>query len=208
MPLQDKMGKWYRSMGGQTDDIPSQQGIPTVDEAQTISSTRDYTECTEELISNQSKYGEFISKLPEYEWLLSDLRKEGILTPSKYSDPKRAIREHILSLLPPLSKISRKKSTDARHVTFRIQWNHLDFAETQGYKGRPDYVIERAITLTGGAQDAQALSCKEYLSQVWPSSGEQMMELVKKIVSSTPGQQHRCMLFYPPVYLLCMLNVI
>ncbi|KAF2789972.1 hypothetical protein K505DRAFT_340816 [Melanomma pulvis-pyrius CBS 109.77] len=57
---------------------------------------------------------------------------------------------------------------------------------------RPEEVVEKAITLTGSAEDAQAQTCAEYLSQTWPSTGKLIVLLLKDVISSGPGQRHTC----------------
>lgn len=49
--------------------------------------------------------------------------------------------------------------------------------------------VERAITLTGSARDAQALTCVQYLSQTWPLAGEYTMQVVKDVIAN--GYQGR-----------------
>jgi hypothetical protein len=191
MPLGDIMDNWYKSMADKEVDIPSELDISALDEAG-LDTYSDSDSSDETYMPDPSKYQEFISKSPAYEWLLASLRQELLLI-STHPNAREIIHEKILSILPSSSRISKRKSTAAINVTFRITWNPLNFVKAQGYKEKPDDVIERAITLTGSDKDAQALTCKEYLCQVWPSSGEDIVELVKNVVSSTPGQRHTCM---------------
>jgi hypothetical protein len=65
-------------------------------------------------------------------------------------------------------KVSRKKSVEAYKITFEIEWDPLAFIKEQEYREEPGEAIERAITLTGYAKDAQALTCAQYLRQTWP----------------------------------------
>jgi hypothetical protein len=50
-------------------------------------------------------------------------------------------------------------------VTFGIEWDPLAFVKEQEYREKPDEAVEIAITLTGPAKDAQALTCAQYLCQ-------------------------------------------
>lgn len=136
-------------------------------------------------------YRDFIFKAPAYEWLLANLRREFHLCPAE-PNSMDAIRRKILSSLPSSHKVSRKKSAEAYKMTFGIEWDPLAFVKEQEYREEPDKAIEMAITLTGTAKDAQALTCTQYLCQTWPSAGEHTIQLVKDVVRSGPGHRHTC----------------
>ncbi|KAK6811024.1 hypothetical protein RU639_013191 [Aspergillus parasiticus] len=104
----------------------------------------------------------------------------------------KAASKRILTSLPSSHTISRKSSAEAYTVTFVIDWNPLSFLNDQGYKEEPGEAVERAITLTGTAEDAQALPCAQYLCQTWPSTGGHIIQLVKDIVRAGPGSRQIC----------------
>jgi hypothetical protein len=106
---------------------------------------------------------------------------------SPLSNSMEAIRQKIISSLP-----HEVKSTEAHKVTFVIEWDPLAFVKEQEYREEPDEAIEKAITLTGSAKDAQALTCAQYLCQTWPSTGEHTTRLVKDVLRSGPGHRHKC----------------
>jgi hypothetical protein len=89
-----------------------------------------------------------------------------------------AIRQEIIKSLPSSHRVSRKKPADAYTVTFMIEWDPLAFVKEQAYKEEPDEAVEIAITLTGSAKDAQALTCAQYLCQTWPSAGEHTIRIL------------------------------
>jgi len=96
-----------------------------------------------------------------------------------------AIRREIISSLP---------FAEAYKITFGIEWDPLAFVKEQEYREEPDEAVERAITLTGSAKDAQALTSAQYLCQTWPSAGEHTMRLVKDVLRCGPGHRHTCKL--------------
>ena len=105
--------------------------------------------------------------------------------PSIMTEPnsREAIRLKIISSLPPAK---------AYKMTFRIDWDPLAFVKEQEYREEPDEAIPIAITLTGSAKYAQALTCTQYLCQTWPPAGEHTIRLVKDVLRSGPEHRHTC----------------
>ena len=104
-----------------------------------------------------------------------------------------AIREKILQFLlttETAHKISRKRSPEPYKVTFEVNWDPLTFVKEQEYGEEPSRAIETAITLTGSAKDAQALTCAQYMYQTWPSTGGHIIEVVKDVIRDGPGHRH------------------
>jgi hypothetical protein len=140
-------------------------------------------------------YRGFIFKAPAYEWLLASIRKELLLAPAE-PNVMESIRKAIVASLPSSHKVSRKTSAAAYKVTFVLRWNPLAFINQQEYKEEQDEAIGRAITLTGSAGDAQALTCAQYLSQTWPSSGSHIIQLLKDVVRAGPDNRQTCKFLY------------
>jgi hypothetical protein len=59
-------------------------------------------------------------------------------------------------------------------ATLYTAWDPLHFIEQQGYKG-PD-CLPGVLTLSGTANNAQMLPCRQYLRQTWPFAGEVVLE--------------------------------
>ncbi|KAF3404922.1 hypothetical protein DPV78_003397 [Talaromyces pinophilus] len=137
------------------------------------------------------EYKGFIFKAPAYKWLLASIRREFLLA-SAEPNVMESIRKTIVTSLPSSHKISRKTSSAAYKVTFVVRWNPLAFVNEREYKEEQDEAIGRAITLTGSAGDAQALTCAQYLSQTWPSSGSHIIQLIKDVVRAGPDNQRTC----------------
>jgi hypothetical protein len=139
-------------------------------------------------------YRAFIAKAPAYEWLLASLRREFLLGPAE-PNLMEDIKQKILHFLPSSHNVSRKKSADAYKMTFELEFDPITFIKEQAYSEEPDKAVERAITLTGYANDVQALTCGQYLYQTWPTTGEHIIKLVKTAVRSGTGHRHTCKSF-------------
>jgi hypothetical protein len=180
------MSNWFQNLNGLEDDAdPNPNNIHDLNRASlNVLINKDPGEELEEEEQEESAipelhaYQDFISKSPAYEWLLATLRKEFLLAPAE-PNSMEAVRREILHSLPPSHKVSRKKSPQACKVTFRIKWDPLAFVEEQDYGEEPSEAVKTAITLTGSANDAQALTCGQYLRQTWPLSGEHTIRLLQ-----------------------------
>jgi hypothetical protein len=139
-------------------------------------------------------YRDLMFKNPAYEWLVACLRREFYLAPAE-PNSMEVIREKILSCLlstKTTHRISRKRSPEPYKVTFEVEWDPVAFVKEQEYTEEPGRAIEMAITLTGSAEDAQALTCVQYLCQTWPSTGGHIMQLIKDVVRDRLNHRHRC----------------
>jgi hypothetical protein len=134
---------------------------------------------------------EFIVKTPAYGWLITSLQREATLTRAT-PDIVEDIREKILRALPSPYMVNRKVPSQEYKATFELDWDPLSFVKEQQYTENPDEALERVITLTGSANDAQAVTSREYLSQTWPATGNQVMQLVTDVVSNTIDHHVAC----------------
>jgi hypothetical protein len=212
MSLGDVMSNWHQNLEDPEDDVPPDimpledvmsNGPPEPDIHDINEATIDQLigqEYNEEADEEENEeinkpehlaYRDFIFKAPAYEWLLASLRREFHLA-SAEPNSMNTIRRKIIYSLPSSHKVSRKKSAEAYKMTFGIEWDPLAFVKEQEYREKPDEAVEIAITLTGSAKDAQALTCAQYLCQTWPSAGEHTIRLVKDVLRSGPGHRHTC----------------
>ncbi|EXV01255.1 phosphorylase [Metarhizium robertsii] len=134
-----------------------------------------------------SVYKDFISKLPEYKWLLE--RIQGALYMDDAGNVQTNIRNTILQLLPRAKRISREAIPQTHYLTFTADWDLCEFLQEQDYLDSPERTLERAITIIGSETDAQAATTTEYLGQTWPSSGIHLLHAVKAAMQDTcPGR--------------------
>ncbi|KAK0646785.1 hypothetical protein B0T16DRAFT_493694 [Cercophora newfieldiana] len=131
----------------------------------------------------QQVYRDFLLGAPAYHWLQEMVRREVNLDFSR-ADAFHKVRNEIARALetPGTRKISRKSSPESCSARFHVEWQPLGFLEQQAYSETNVDAIQRAITLTGDVDDAQALTCRQYLCQTWPSTGELMLDILKAVV--------------------------
>lgn len=115
------------------------------------------------------------------------------------SDILEDIREKILYALPSSHKVSRKAPSQEYKVTFELDWDSLSFVKEQQYTENPDEAPERAIILTGSANDPLAIIPGEYLFRTWPATGKYVMRLITNVVSNTIDHLAACEYITGPI---------
>ncbi|KAI1364127.1 hypothetical protein F5Y08DRAFT_353825 [Xylaria arbuscula] len=105
-------------------------------------------------------------------------------------DIMKSIRSKILWSLSSSHKPGWESSSPAFRVGFQVAWNPVDYFSRQ-YEAAPRDIPRSALTLTGSFTNAQSTTCLEYMQQIWPSSGKQMVALLANVLSS-PGQWYDC----------------
>ncbi|KAH6869157.1 hypothetical protein B0T10DRAFT_418901 [Thelonectria olida] len=136
-------------------------------------------------------YRDFIVKTPAYSWLVASLQREATLTRAT-PDIMEELGQKILGSLPSSRKVSRKAPSQQYKAIFELNWDPLLFIKEQEYTESPDEALERAITITGSTNDAQAVTTGEYLSQTWPATGKDVMRLVTDVVRNTKDHHVAC----------------
>lgn len=127
-------------------------------------------------------YRNIIYNSPTYTCLLDNIRRECMFAPAE-PDIIGKIRRSILSSLPTSPRISRQKPAEIFDVSFRIPWDPRGFLIEQEYMESLEEAIEKVITLTGSTESVQALTCGDYMRQTWPSTGKDVLKLLKVLVS-------------------------
>lgn len=112
------------------------------------------------------------------------------------------IRETILSSLSThrpelLDNSSTTVLPDS--VSFEVAWAPRLFLEEQ-YPAKTSQNIESIITLTGSSVDAQAARCCDYICQIWPGIGKEILHAIQATTSS-PKQSYECELI-PSIQIL------
>jgi hypothetical protein len=113
-------------------------------------------------------------------WFLENVGSSGLPT-------KRTALEAItLEVDATLSSIrtTERPGFPAFQINFDIDWDLPNFLRGQTYGTTWEIAVERAITVTGSSGNAQALSCVDYMSQTWPSSGREVVRVLQKAVMS------------------------
>ncbi|KAK2592180.1 hypothetical protein QQS21_010122 [Conoideocrella luteorostrata] len=201
VPLGDKISLWDQNTSGlnpdsniQSDMLLSQPSAE-VDDGLILDDSRESSLDDEGLQADTQDFQEYrdcIAASAAYGWLVETVKKQVLLASVTERNIMRMMRQEIMSCLPIAHKISREKSAGTYKMTFQVRWDPLAFLKEQDYRPKPDNALEMAITLTGSAKDAQALTCAQYLCQTWPSSGKHTIRLIKHVVNTKNGRRHSC----------------
>ncbi|KAH7067031.1 hypothetical protein BKA63DRAFT_425181 [Paraphoma chrysanthemicola] len=202
VPWMDRTNLWWRHTDSQEqtnldDDLDQPQSFvpdyasPSRDEEQGTNDNSSYDAETQAL----SGYRTLLLQSPPYQWFIQTLQREcrvDAMSPNHMDTVRMRVLEH----LPTSRIVSRRRPSESYKVLFRIDWDPVTFLLDQGYEGNLRDVVDIVVTLTGGMDDAQALTCSEYMRQTWPSSGSQILHLIKDVVSCDRGQHHTCKFLY------------
>lgn len=179
MSLLDKADKPY-------DIDPEEVRFRSADDNETTEIEMDGdTGVTEKEDTTFSRYLEESFSKPMYRWLYMDLRKATTL--SQMTVYPESFRAKIENRLPSGYRVSPRRSTEPSQISFYLDWTPLEFLDEQQYTERLDVAIERVITITGSPQEAQAMTCVEYLNQTWPLVGVKLLSMVKELITTRIG---------------------
>ncbi|RWA03258.1 hypothetical protein EKO27_g11847, partial [Xylaria grammica] len=135
------------------------------------------------MIPELDEYRKTLAEDPSYAWMLARLRRDLILSKGRYDIINR-LRDAIQSAFPQSNHISRKKSPEEVRVTFTASWDIMGFLHQQDYGIAHSEAIANAVTLTGTETHAQALTCRQYMAQMWPFTGSQTLKLIQETLKS------------------------
>ncbi|KAH9908388.1 hypothetical protein F4778DRAFT_717069 [Xylariomycetidae sp. FL2044] len=141
-------------------------------------------------IPGLEEYRRIIATNSSYSWLLSRLRREIILSGTDRGavtdmedDIFWAISKTVaISRTVDVNHISRKHPPSGVQVDFRITWPLMEFLQQQEYDEPIADAIANVITLTGSHSHVQALTCRQYMAQMWPITGPQILELLQNML--------------------------
>jgi len=131
-------------------------------------------------ISHYPEAWKFLTNGHGYQWLLGRVRTEMILT-GRVDTVAEDIRQEILRGLS-----SSNPEPGHRHIlsqAFEIRWNIRDFLK-EHYADQEYPQLGTLITLVGSGMDAQALTCAEYMRQVWPTTGVETLDALQKALGN------------------------
>lgn len=112
----------------------------------------------------------FVVNTDSFSWLLKVLQCRSQLDYSSATVHK-SIRQTVSS------KLSQHRGSRAlwpQRVGIRIPWDPRVFIQQQEYDNSK--MLSTALTITGNATRAQLSSCRDYLDQVWPVTGNAVLQ--------------------------------
>lgn len=154
----------------------SEDGLASCDSSPEVPTKREVS------LPGIEAYKRLIKESAGYKSLLINLRREHLLSAS-HPNTMETIRKTILASLPTSPLISRARCTETLHMNYYLRWNFFDFYAGQGYAVDVALALENAICLTGSSTYSQALTCREYVLQTWPSIGSSVLELLGRELS-------------------------
>ncbi|KAJ3578823.1 hypothetical protein NPX13_g1746 [Xylaria arbuscula] len=147
-----------------------------------LTDQEDYPE-EPKIIPELEDYKKVLVDDPSYMWMLARLHRDLILSTAQSSILDQITKE-IQTKFPQTRTISRKRPPDEVHVTFTIDWDILGFLYQQDYDIPHFEAIQNCVTLTGTRIHAQALTCKQYMTQMWPFTGMQTLKLIQEALKT------------------------
>ncbi|VUC25621.1 unnamed protein product [Clonostachys rosea] len=198
MPLQDFMKFWFSSLSNVEirPEPESREPIPRPNDCDQESQASAHTDTGHDVTEGDneawlSSYREFIRNSGVFQWLLGRLYVESSLVAT---EPRamEAIKAKIMSSLRPSQKISRNVSSECFNASFCVGWQPLVFFRGQEFGLDAAEVVSRVVTLTGSENDAQALTCSQYLSQTWPTTGLLTLRLIQEVLRKGLDYQQKC----------------
>ena len=90
-----------------------------------------------------------------------------------------------------LTWLGRQRGSRAlrsQQVGIRMVWDPRVFVQQQEYDGAPSLL--NCITITGAAERAQLLLCRDYLNQVWPLTGEAVLEAIITLAAADNATEY------------------
>lgn len=152
----------------------------------------------DDLHARLPNYRDFVTNNPAYEWLLATLHRELTWT-TPNPNHMRAISKSIVGRLSQEASFrtfSRNRRPHVCNMQYTLQWDPIRFMKEQEYESQIslDDVLERAITLTGKVQEAQACTASQYLEQTWPHLGKVVLSVLQHAMHEhqRPFCEHSC----------------
>jgi hypothetical protein len=129
-------------------------------------------------------FSDVIMNNEAFEWLLSRVIREIKQGPAieTIMDISREIESHLQS--------SEFAVASTYHATFTFDCDSEGFWNSQLIDSSIPRKLSRVITITGSSQDAQALTCGQYLSLTWPVTGPQVLRHLDAVFAENTGTIH------------------
>lgn len=177
MPLAGLMSMWERKE--QESDPVSQVTTLAGLDSENIG---DYSWNEDEEYPGFRQYRQVLINSPAYAWLASTLTAE--LQHETLGENRRAeIHQRIANMLDSQKNtISRKEAPPAVVMRFHTSWHNMtEFFRYQDYGTRSQEALPRALVLTGTGNNIQCSTVTEYMSQVWPYYGPEILKLYQMV---------------------------
>lgn len=135
-----------------------------------------------------SEYQHVIENSSAYHWLRSKLEHD--LLHSIPGDPYISMIGDAVFDHDIYRRVSRNSPPAKCIVEYVVDWNLLDFIQSEKYSEAPEDVVVQALTTTGSPTEAEALTCGNYIQRTWPQSGNQFLRLLQELIVKDRGSRH------------------
>ncbi|KAH6712444.1 hypothetical protein BKA61DRAFT_736846 [Leptodontidium sp. MPI-SDFR-AT-0119] len=170
LTLEEKMSLWASDSTGDTEQDPNDpngNSTGSVDDDEEGENEEEEEEEEDYGMTNFPDARKFLIDSDAYQWLIARLQSELVLT-SRKGTTIEDIRCDIFKGLENQHNKQNYRST--YEADFEMQWSPKDFVEEQFPQNR-NQPLGAVIVLCGSEINAQALTCSEYMLQVWPKTG-------------------------------------
>ncbi|KAK1828992.1 hypothetical protein QBC39DRAFT_357763 [Podospora conica] len=126
-----------------------------------------------------------------FAWLLSSVTTESRLETPGPEKTRESILEQLLRDIKGSTRFSRHYQ-DQVTVEFELVWDFPSFYKTQQYECTMKYALHNAITVTGTGNQVQAATVHQYMCQVWPETGPQLLDFLGELFEGETGNGKSC----------------
>jgi hypothetical protein len=136
-----------------------------------------------------SKHYEFLRESKEYQWLLNKIRAAAKLSMRNgtiISDINNKICASLNRIMPKGHRSPAPIYSAVFHVALSLR-AFLDHY----YQDDPYRDIGAVLVLTGCAVDAQAVTCAQYMQQIWPDSGIETLRALGKSLANDSASPYK-----------------
>jgi hypothetical protein len=129
----------------------------------------------------------FLLDSSAYKLLCEQTRSAATLTESKHSAKDKISRTMVDLLTKPIK--ARPKPVKTYEIYLTLDWDLFGFLRSQYHDNYTHITIGDVIVITGASVNAQATTCAQYMNQVWPSTGKELLRALQQIISiETSGE--------------------
>lgn len=137
----------------------------------------------------------FVTKSNAFRWLLGKVQTAVTLTRREETVMDEMTELILANPISPRAKIRRLFPQTQYILGFISEWSPLDFLKEQYCDNGEDITLGKVITLNGSAVDAQAVTCSQYMHQMWPSTGDETMRGLEAAISREQSHTSKCVYF-------------
>jgi hypothetical protein len=127
----------------------------------------------------------FLTDSHSYQWLLGRIRTEMLITKIA-GTPADTIKKRIINGLASAS-VKSKYGQAAHTARFEISWDLRGFLQAK-YPDEHEAQLESLIAVVGSGDNVQAITCAQYMDQVWPVTGMETLLALQGALEKGEGQ--------------------